>query len=164
MVELVEQELCIVFLNQSHIRQLLKLEAQCFTLPWDETQFSRLMTGEHFKVLGMMECGELRGYLSFLHVRDQAEIMNLAVHPGKRQKGLGKKLMKALLGYCRIHGVQWISLEVRMSNVPAISLYQGFGFKEVGRREKYYTDTGEDALVLQLELADALKLPFSQKI
>ena len=49
------------------------------------------------------------------------------------------------MDYCRIHGVQWISLEVR-------------------RREKYYTDTGEDALVLQLELADALKLPFSQKI
>ena len=163
-MKLLEQELQIVFLSREHVDDLAGLEKLCFTLPWDETQFSRLMTGEHFKVLGIMDCGELKGYLSFLHVRDQAEIMNLAVHPGKRQKGLGKKLMKALLDYCRIHGVQWISLEVRMSNVPAISLYQGFGFKEVGRREKYYTDTGEDALVLQLELADALKLPFSQKI
>ena len=163
-MKLLEQELQIVFLSREHVDDLAGLEKLCFTLPWDETQFSRLMTGEHFKVLGIMDCGELKGYLSFLHVRDQAEIMNLAVHPGKRQKGLGKKLMKALLDYCRIHGVQWISLEVRMSNVPAISLYQGFGFKEVGRREKYYTDTGEDALVLQLELADALKLPFSQEI
>jgi len=163
-VKLLEQELQIVFLSREHVDDLAGLEKLCFTLPWDETQFSRLMTGEHFKVLGIMDCGELKGYLSFLHVRDQAEIMNLAVHPGKRQKGLGKKLMKALLDYCRIHGVQWISLEVRMSNVPAISLYQGFGFKEVGRREKYYTDTGEDALVLQLELADALKLPFSQEV
>ena len=163
-MKLLEQELQIVFLSREHVDDLAGLEKLCFTLPWDETQFSRLMTGEHFKVLGIMDCGELKGYLSFLHVRDQAEIMNLAVHPGKRQKGLGKKLMKALLDYCRIHGVQWISLEVRMSNVPAISLYQGFGFKETGRREKYYTDTGEDALVLQLELADALKLPFSQKI
>ncbi|RQD77385.1 GNAT family N-acetyltransferase [Desulfonatronospira sp. MSAO_Bac3] len=74
------------------------------------------------------------------------------------------RLWSRLLDYCRIHGVQWISLEVRMSNVPAIRLYQSCGFKEVGRREKYYTDTGEDALVLQLELAHALKLPFSQKI
>ena len=153
-----------VFLNQSHIRQLLKLEAQCFTLPWDEIQFRRLMTGEHFKVLGMMECGELRGYLSFLHVRDQAEIMNLAVHPDSRRQGMGNSLMTTLLDYCRIHGVQWISLEVRMSNVPAIRLYQSCGFKEVGRREKYYTDTGEDALVLQLELDDALKLPFSKEV
>ena len=159
-----EQGPDIIFLSREHVDGLVALERICFTMPWDETQFSRLMTGEHFRVLGIMENGELRGYLSFLHVRDQAEIISLAVHPEKRQKGLGKKLMKALLDYCRIHGVQWISLEVRLSNVPAISLYQEFGFKEVGRREKYYSDTGEDAMVLQLELADALKLPFSQKI
>ncbi len=154
----------VIFLNQEHVRELVNLEAQCFSLPWDETQFSRLMAGEHFKVLGIMERGELKGYLSFLHVRDQAEIMNLAVHPKCRRRGMGKKLMTALLDYCSINGVQWVSLEVRLSNVPAISLYQGFGFKEVGRREKYYTDTSEDALVLQLELPEALKLPFCQQV
>ena len=157
-----KQELDIVFLSPEHVIDLVALERVCFTLPWDETQFSRLMTGEHFKVLGVMEAEGLKAYLSFLHVRDQAEIMNLAVHPECRRRGRGKKLMSALLDYCRIHGVQWVFLEVRLSNVPAISLYQGFGFKEVGRRKNYYTDNREDALVLQLEIPGALKLPFSQ--
>ncbi len=159
-----QQKADVFFLSREYVDDLVSLEAQCFSQPWDETQFSRLMAGEHFKVLGIMEYGELKGYLSFLHVRDQAEIMNLAVHPKCRRRGMGKKLMTALLDYCRIHGVQWISLEVRSSNVPAVKLYTGCGFKEVGRREKYYTDTGEDALVLQLELPEALKLPFCQKV
>ena len=151
-------------MSREHVDGLVALERICFTMPWDEAQFSRLMNGEHFKVLGIMEHGELKGYLSFLKVRDQAEIISLAVHPDSRRRGMGKKLMKALLDYCRIHGVQWVSLEVGLSNVPAVELYTGCGFKEVGRREKYYSDTGEDALVLQLEMADALKLPFSQQV
>ncbi len=146
------QEERIIFLYPEHVPRLVELERLCFETPWGKKEFRALMSRDSFLVLGLAADQELIGYLSFLHVRDQVEILNLAIRPGCREKGRAKELLSELLGYCRSRGVEWVSLEVRASNRAAINLYQGFGFQLVGTRERYYPDTLEDALVYQLEL------------
>lgn len=81
-------------------------------------------------------------------IADEAHITLLAVHPNYRQQGFGQLLLHRLLTAARHHNLRWATLEVRVSNQAAISLYQKFGFEVVGQRKRYYQDTGEDALIL----------------
>lgn len=74
----------------------------------------------------------------------------LAVHPSYRRQGFGQVLLQALLTVAQQQGLERATLEVRASNQSALSLYQKFGFQEVGRRRRYYPDTGEDGLILWL--------------
>lgn len=81
-------------------------------------------------------------------VLEEAHITILAVHPEYQGQGFGQALLHALLVVAQQQGLEWATLEVRVSNQVALSLYQKFGFQEVGRRRRYYQDTGEDGLVL----------------
>lgn len=81
-------------------------------------------------------------------ILEEAHITILAVHPDCQRQGLGQVLLWALLRSAWKRGLEWATLEVRVSNRTAIALYQKFGFSEVGRRRRYYQDTGEDALIL----------------
>ena len=83
-------------------------------------------------------------------ILEEAHITILAVHPEYRHQGLGQALLLGLLKSAVNRHLEWATLEVRSSNQPALSLYQKFGFREVGRRRRYYQDTGEDALILWL--------------
>ena len=84
----------------------------------------------------------------FWSILEEAHITILAVHPNYQRQGLGKLLLYALLGQARKRLLEWATLEVKPSNQAALSLYHKFGFTEVGRRRRYYKDTGEDALIL----------------
>lgn len=81
-------------------------------------------------------------------IMDEAHITLLAVDPMYRRQGLGQILLYALLVLAWRRGLEWATLEVRVSNQVAISLYQKFGFESVGQRRAYYQDNGEDALIL----------------
>ena len=81
-------------------------------------------------------------------ILEEAHITILAVHPDYQRQGLGQVLLWALLRSAWQRGLEWATLEVRASNRAAIALYQKFGFSEVGKRRRYYQDTGEDALIL----------------
>lgn len=81
-------------------------------------------------------------------ILEEAHITILAVHPNYQRQGLGQVLLYTLLQSAWQRGLEWATLEVRASNQAAIALYQKFGFSEVGRRRRYYQDTGEDALIL----------------
>jgi ribosomal-protein-alanine N-acetyltransferase len=81
-------------------------------------------------------------------ILEEAHITILAVHPNYQRQGLGQALLYHLLVCAQQRGLEWATLEVRESNQAARSLYHKFGFKEVGRRRRYYQDTGEDALIL----------------
>ncbi len=72
----------------------------------------------------------------------------LAIHPQFQGQGVGQALLWALLQKAHYRQLERATLEVRESNLAAVSLYQKFGFKEAGRRKRYYEDTGEDALVM----------------
>lgn len=85
-------------------------------------------------------------------VVDELHLLELASHPEQRRKGFARALLSALLEHARTHQVRLILLEVRRSNLPAIALYESFGFTTTGVRRGYYSDTGEDALEMRITL------------
>ncbi len=91
------------------------------------------------------------GYYGFLHILDELHILNVAVDPTFRQKGIGNKLIAHLVEKARALSARAVTLEVRESNLPAIRLYEKFGFVSAGVRPHYYTDK-ENALIYWLEL------------
>jgi len=86
-----------------------------------------------------------------LEAADEGEILNLAVAPDGRRRGLGRELVRATIDALTEREVRQVYLEVRESNAPARALYATFGFKEVGRRQQYYRRPVEDAIVLRLD-------------
>lgn len=100
-----------------------------------------------------VEDGDVRGYVVARHAAGEGEILNLGVAPAHQRRRLGRALVRHTLAMLGAHGVQGVFLEVRESNVAARQLYQGVGFKEVGRRPRYYRRPPEDALILRAAIA-----------
>ena len=97
----------------------------------------------------MAECGgETAGYAGMHCILDEGYIDNIAVFPAYRRQGIAGALLSALEGCARMRNIRFLTLEVRASNVPAIRLYRGYGYGEVGRRPHYYSRPQEDALLL----------------
>ena len=93
-----------------------------------------------------------RGFAAELQLlEDEAEILIFGVHPEVRRQGIGQALLEHMRQILETSGCRAIFLEVRKSNVAAISLYQRFGFRETGMRKSYYADNGEDALVMRYD-------------
>lgn len=131
---------------------IAELEKRCFSDPWSEKSIASEVHNPLAYWLVAEDGGEILGYIGSQSVLDAADVMNLAVSPDHRRKGIGEKLIKALTRHLQEHGVIALLLEVRVSNAPAISLYEKLGFVQVGRRPRYYTNPREDALILRKEL------------
>ena len=91
------------------------------------------------------------GYLGSWFIVDECHITTVAVNPQLRRQKIGEQLIIALINQCYEKFIKYITLEVRVSNTPAISLYEKFGFKSIGVRKKYYQDNNEDALIMFTE-------------
>ena len=102
-----------------------------------------------FHVVETVDGPDVAGYVVALDAADEGEILNLAVAPGRQRHGLGRALVLDILDRLGSRGVRYVYLEVRESNGPARALYAAHGFKEVGRRERYYRRPVEDAIVLR---------------
>lgn len=138
------------------IPELVDLEGRCFSLPWTEREFTAAFGQASFFAFGLRETSadrSLVAYVSLYHTPDELEILNIAVRAERRGRGYGRRLLGAALRIAEKMGIVRSVLEVRPANIPAIRLYEHFGFKQVGRRRGYYPDTGEDALVYALELS-----------
>ncbi len=142
----------IVFLTPERAEELESLERSCFFHSWGREEFRQLLSGKNFKAIALTKTEGLIGYLSFMHVPDEAEILNLGVLPEARRRGRARKLLNFFIDYCRKNGISRIFLEVRVSNKAAINLYQSLGFNLAGRRTDYYPETKEDALIYELKL------------
>ena len=142
----------IVRMNESHVQQIAALEQCCFSDPWSETSVQQECRNPLSFWLVAVEDGKVVGYIGSQSVPPEADVMNLAVAPEYRRKGIGRSLMQALTGFLRTQGIESLFLEVRASNEAAIALYNEFGFSMVGRRKKYYVNPTEDALILRKEL------------
>ncbi len=92
----------------------------------------------------------LRGYICFWTVAGELQLINIAVHPGHRGAGVGRRLMQFLLQEARLREAEKVSLEVRPSNRAALGLYARLGFEVLYRRPRYYEPEGEDALVMTM--------------
>lgn len=146
-------------LDISHLKEIVLLESICFNQAWSIRQYRDFLNRDSSRVLGISKHGGLKAYIAFQILLDEAEIINLGVHPECRNAGMGKSLVAKALDTCRRAGVKTVFLEVRSSNIPALHIYHGLGFTSKGCRKAYYQDNLEDAMVLgiDLELPPALK-------
>lgn len=141
----------IVLMKSEHVPQVAALEKCCFQDPWSE----RSVVGELDNPLSLwlvcLEGERVLGYVGSQTVLGETDMMNVAVSPDARRRGIGEALILALIEELRRQGSHCLSLEVRASNDPAIGLYQKLGFSQVGRRPNYYRNPKEDACILRKE-------------
>ncbi len=128
------------------------IEKVSFLTPWSRLSFLAELghSFSHPLVAGPPppQPWQVWGYLIYWVVAEEMHILNLAVHPEQRRRGVARRLLATAMTQARDLGAQVAWLEVRPSNDPALSLYHSFGFRQVGRRPRYYDDTQEDALLL----------------
>ena len=140
-------------LTSEHISAILELDQACFGGLWTLEGYQRELDSPNSELLGLFSPvygSKLLGMGCFWAILDEAHITILAIHPQFHRQGLGQLLLYSLLETASDRGLERATLEVRASNLAAISLYQKFGFKIAGRRKRYYQDNGEDALLLWL--------------
>ena len=136
-------------LEASDAAAVWSLEAKCFPAPWTLEQIERGLTQRVLHVFGVRaDDGRVLGYLSFYAVAGQAEVVNLAVEPRLRRRGMGRAILDAVLQSWRDMGIHEAFLEVRESNVAARGLYAACGFRPTGVRRDYYPDSREDAVMM----------------
>jgi ribosomal-protein-alanine acetyltransferase len=131
---------------------LVAIERRAFSDPWSEASFREALASSwSFGLVVEMGRG-LAGYLIGRELAGSGEVLNLAVAPEFRRRGIGGALLEAGVAALRRRKVDEVFLEVRESNISAQALYVGHGFRPVGQRAAYYRNPREDALVLRLEL------------
>jgi ribosomal-protein-alanine N-acetyltransferase len=142
---------------ESDLNQIARIERSCFGDPWSEESFRRLVgvSPAIFLVALFPPDKAIAGYAVAFSVGEDAEILNVAVDPKFRGKGLAGQMLDGALIELGVRGVRTAFLEVRESNSAARALYKSRGFIEIGRRSRYYRRPVEDALVLKRSLAVA---------
>ena len=141
----------ILRMNHSHVAQVAKLEALCFSDPWSERSVAGELDNPLSTWLICADGDAVLGYVGSQTVMGETDMMNVAVHPDARGQGIATRLILALVEDLKKQGSHCLTLEVRASNQNAISLYQKLGFPQIGRRPNYYRNPKEDALILRKE-------------
>ena len=133
----------------SDVPAIHRLEQAIFSMPWSEKDFVYEMTENKVaRYLVIEEAGEIIAFAGAHIILDQAHVTNIAVRQDCRGRGLGRMITRALMQYASNLGAEYLTLEVRQSNVTAQNLYKSLGFVKVNVRKRYYEDTGEDALLM----------------
>lgn len=142
----------IIPMNESHVAQIAQLEKLCFSDPWSENSIATELDSRlsYWLVAVVDDC--VVGYIGSQSVMGESDMMNVAVHPDHRRKGIAEALIENLSQGLKERGNVCLTLEVRASNDPAIALYHKLGFTQVGRRPNYYRNPKEDALILRKPL------------
>jgi ribosomal-protein-alanine N-acetyltransferase len=135
--------------------EVLVIERASFTMPWSRGAFLYEMQQNRVARCWVArdDAGHVAGYLCLWEVADEVHITNVAVRPDARRRGIARTLLSSVLDNARARAFKVVVLEVRPSNHHALTLYESFGFRVVGRRHGYYYDTGEDALVMEIDLS-----------
>lgn len=138
-------------MKADHVSAVAELEKICFSAPWSENSIMAELGSIWSYWLVALDGDKLVGYIGSQTSFDEADVMNVAVHPDCRRRGIAEKLIHTLVAELTSRGVRALTLEVRASNDPAINLYEKLGFQQVGRRKNYYHNPKEDALILRKE-------------
>ena len=142
-------------LTYADLPQIIAIERRAFPTPWSLAMFVLELSKPSGVCLAALRDGRMLGYLVCSRYDTVWHIMNVAVDPDERRRGIATALLTELLR--RIDGShERFTLEVRVSNAAAIEMYRRFGFRSAGRRRRYYHDNGEDALIMWLESPAAL--------
>ena len=135
-----------------HVPEIARLEKEIFSDPWSEKSLTDTLSGNNSLFLVCEKDGEVAGYVVCYVVYDEAAIANVAVSPKYRRQGIAEAIISELQRRVRQRDCLTVTLEVRVSNTPAISLYEKLGFKTVGTRRGFYSKPREDAYVMLYEL------------
>lgn len=136
---------------------VLALDQQSFSLPWPESSFKYEIESNPLSRCWVAEVSDcavapcLAAMIVIWLIVDEAHVATIAVHPDYRRQGIARRLLAHSLIDAYHSGAIKSFLEVRRGNSPAISMYQRFGYREVGVRRKYYKDNGEDAVLMDLD-------------
>ena len=138
-------------MKAEHVPQVAQLEKLCFADPWSEKSIATELDSPWSYWVVAVADGQVVGYVGSQSSYEQADIMNVAVHPDWRRRGIAESLIDCLMKELRTRNCMALMLEVRASNAPAITLYEKLGFHQVGLRKNYYRNPKEDALILRKE-------------
>ena len=139
-------------MRREDLAEVMAVEARAFRNPWSAELLERELGHEWSTILLAEEEGRLLGFVIFWVVHDEIHILNVAVDPPQRRRGVARALLTEVLDRGKARGLALATLEVRRSNEAAQGLYEGLGFRRVGLRKGYYVDEGEDAIVMVLDL------------
>lgn len=131
------------------VSSIVQIEEQSFGTPWSENAIRQeIVENENaFYIVAEID-GIVVGYAGIWLILDEGHITNVAVHPGYRRRHVGSAIMAVLIAVTEQEGIFHHTLEVRSENTAAIRLYENLGFHSSGVRKGYYSDTGEDALIM----------------
>jgi ribosomal-protein-alanine N-acetyltransferase len=155
MVQL-RQPLAIQPMREADVATVQEIERQIFSTPWPKNAYFRELSSRssaHYIVLRrgtqtVADEDELIGYAGMWKMYDEAHVTTIGVRRDLQHHGYGRILFAGLVQAAYDMGAKWVTLEVRTSNESAMRMYESFGFKVIGRRRGYYTDNGEDAIVM----------------
>ena len=139
-------ELEIRTLAYADLPQVIAIERRAFPTPWSLAMFVLELSKPSGICLAAEDDDGLVGYLVCARYDEVWHLMNVAIHPDRRRVGVATELINRLLVDAGRDAR--FTLEVRVSNGPAIQMYEGFGFRSAGVRRRYYHDNGEDALIM----------------
>ncbi|HVB77405.1 MAG TPA: ribosomal protein S18-alanine N-acetyltransferase [Candidatus Nitrosotalea sp.] len=152
----IKEQLAIEPMCESDVPTVQEIERLIFATPWPRSAYYRELASKnsaHYLVLRRLISGEeisseIVGYGGMWRMYDEAHVTTIGVREASQHQGYGRIVFAALIERAIEMGAKWVTLEVRLSNDGAQRLYEGFGFKVIGRRKGYYTDNGEDAIVM----------------
>ena len=155
-------------MQREHLDDIIRLEEQAYgPHHWSKESFFNEINSELARYYcAFNEDKELLGYCGCWQILEEAHITNIAVSPAHRRNHIGEALLTAIIKSCINAMIKYITLEVRVSNMPAISLYEKYGFKSLGIRKGYYQDNNEDALIMSTEniFYDKFKTKYEQNL
>lgn len=132
-------------------KEIFAIEMECFSVPWSLDSIETELLNEDKKLYYVIEdTNGVVGYAGAWIVYDEGQITNIAIRPSARRQGFGAKLTSSLIEECFKRGMHEIFLEVRISNLSALSLYRQLGFTVKGMRKNYYSEPKEDAYIMSL--------------
>jgi len=149
-------------MKEDDLPEVRTIEALSFSNPWSDDTFRGEIqnTSISFPLVvvrrpdnPVVAEDKVVAYIIYWQIGDDVQINNVAVHPDCRGLGLGEAMMRHVIARVRAAGASFVTLEVRQSNTPALTLYKKLGFEIMGTRKNYYTKPDEDAHVMALDLA-----------
>jgi ribosomal-protein-alanine N-acetyltransferase len=153
----------ITRMRRRHLRSVLSIEGRVYPRPWSASLFLAELSQRNARSYLVARHGsEVVGYAGMMFMGTEAHITNIAVDPDFHGYKVGSRLLVAIINEALGRGVEAISLEVRVSNRIAQSMYEKFGFEAKGVRKGYYIETNEDALVMVVK--DAAAGEFRQRL
>jgi len=142
-------------MEERDVPSVLEIEKVSFPNPWHESTFKGEIQHRPISyplVIVHTTLNKVIGYIIFWVIGEEVQINNIAVHPDFRRLGIGEQVLRQVIEQVKWGGANFVTLEVRPSNIGALILYKKIGFKMLGVRKNYYTNPSEDAFVLGLHI------------